>query len=70
MTLLAYWHHNLSPFVPYLQFTDTIGVRWYGLAYVLGFVGGAWLFLGMAYCAYKTRGFRDRPLTIDFSESA
>jgi len=44
MTLFAYWHHNLSPFVPGLQFSENIGVRWYGLAYVLGFVGGAWLF--------------------------
>jgi phosphatidylglycerol:prolipoprotein diacylglycerol transferase len=44
MLPLAYWVHNLSPFVPYLRFTETIGVRWYGLAYVLGFVGGAWLF--------------------------
>ena len=44
MLPLAYWHHNFSPFVPFLRFTETIGVRWYGLAYVLGFVGGAWLF--------------------------
>jgi phosphatidylglycerol:prolipoprotein diacylglycerol transferase len=43
MLPLAYWVHNLKPFVPYLQFSETIGVRWYGLAYVLGFVGGAWL---------------------------
>jgi len=43
MTPLAYWVHNFSPFLPGLQFTETIGVRWYGLAYVLGFVGGAWL---------------------------
>jgi phosphatidylglycerol:prolipoprotein diacylglycerol transferase len=35
---LAYWVHNLSPFV--VQFTDTIGIRYYGLAYLLGFVGG------------------------------
>jgi len=44
MLPLAYWVHHLSPFVPYLRFTENIGVRWYGLAYVLGFVGGAWLF--------------------------
>ncbi len=41
--LLAYWIHNFSPFLPGLQFTEAIGVRWYGLSYVLGFVGGAWL---------------------------
>lgn len=38
---LAYWVHDLSPFL--FQFTDSIGVRYYGLAYLLGFVGGAWL---------------------------
>jgi phosphatidylglycerol:prolipoprotein diacylglycerol transferase len=43
MPIFAYWTHDLSPFVPFLQFSDTLGVRWYGLAYVLGFVGGAWL---------------------------
>jgi phosphatidylglycerol---prolipoprotein diacylglyceryl transferase len=37
----AYWVHDLSPFV--IQFTDTIGIRYYGLAYLLGFIGGAWL---------------------------
>lgn len=36
---LAYWVNHLSPFV--IQFTDTIGIRYYGLAYLLGFVGGA-----------------------------
>jgi phosphatidylglycerol:prolipoprotein diacylglycerol transferase len=44
MLPLAYWVLHPHPFVPFLQFTETIGVRWYGLAYVLGFVGGAWLF--------------------------
>ena len=38
---LAYWVHNLSPFL--IRFTDTIGLRYYGLAYLLGFVGGALL---------------------------
>lgn len=44
MLPLAYWVHNLSPFVPFLRFSDTVGVRWYGLAYVAGFVGGVWFF--------------------------
>ncbi len=43
MSLLAYWTHDLSPFVPGLQFSDTFGIRWYGLAYVLGFLGAFWL---------------------------
>ena len=29
------WVHNLSPFL--IEFTEGIGVRWYGLAYLLGF---------------------------------
>ncbi|HRE81671.1 MAG TPA: prolipoprotein diacylglyceryl transferase [Opitutaceae bacterium] len=36
---LAYWVHDLKPYL--IQFTDTIGVRYYGLAYVLGFLGAA-----------------------------
>jgi phosphatidylglycerol---prolipoprotein diacylglyceryl transferase len=43
MLPLAYWTHDLSPFVPFLHFSENVGVRWYGLAYVLGFVGSAWL---------------------------
>ncbi len=38
---LAHWVHDLSPFL--YQFSDTIGIRFYGLAYLLGFVGGAWM---------------------------
>ena len=37
----THWVHYLSPFL--LQFSETIGIRYYGLAYVLGFVGAAWL---------------------------
>lgn len=32
------WVHNLSPFA--IQFTETFGIRWYGLAYLSGFVLG------------------------------
>ena len=38
---LAYWVHDLSPFL--IQFTDTIGVRYYGLAYLAGFAAGWYL---------------------------
>lgn len=34
MTLAA-WLHDLSPFL--VKFTDTFGLRWYGLAYAAGF---------------------------------
>ena len=33
--MLAYYLHDLSPYV--IRFTDTVGLHWYGLAYVLGF---------------------------------
>ncbi len=29
------WVHNMSPFV--IQFSETFGIRWYGLAYLTGF---------------------------------
>jgi phosphatidylglycerol:prolipoprotein diacylglycerol transferase len=43
MTPFAYWTHNLSPFVPFLRFSENVGVRWYGLAYVASFVAAVWL---------------------------
>ncbi|HLP02351.1 MAG TPA: prolipoprotein diacylglyceryl transferase [Opitutaceae bacterium] len=36
-----YWVHDLSPFL--WEFAPGIGIRYYGLAYVLGFVIGLWL---------------------------
>jgi phosphatidylglycerol:prolipoprotein diacylglycerol transferase len=38
---LAYWVHDLSPFV--IQFSDTFGIRYYGLAYIAGFAAAWWL---------------------------
>lgn len=40
-TTTTHWVHDLSPFL--VQFSENIGIRYYGLAYVLGFVGAAWL---------------------------
>jgi phosphatidylglycerol:prolipoprotein diacylglycerol transferase len=34
--LATHWVHDLSPFL--VQFTETFGIRWYGLAYVAGFL--------------------------------
>lgn len=39
--LLAYWVHDLSPFL--IRFSGNFGIRYYGLAYLLGFVGAWWL---------------------------
>jgi len=42
LPLLAFWVHTPHPFL--IQFTDNIGIRYYGLAYLLGFVVAGWLF--------------------------
>jgi phosphatidylglycerol:prolipoprotein diacylglycerol transferase len=42
---LAYWVHDLDPFL--IRFHGDIGIRYYGLAYVLGFYGG-WMLLRAA----------------------
>lgn len=39
--VLAYWTHNLSPFL--LRFGDNFGIRYYGLSYLLGFLTAWWL---------------------------
>lgn len=39
--LLAYWVHDLDPFL--FQFSENFGIRYYGLAYLLGFFAAAWL---------------------------
>lgn len=37
----SYWVHNLDPFL--IRFWGEVGIRWYGLAYILGFVAAWWL---------------------------
>ena len=41
-----YWLHRLSPFA--LQITESIGIRWYGVAYVLSFLCAGWLYRHLA----------------------
>lgn len=43
MPPLAFWVHDLSPFV--IRFGENFGIRWYGLSYVLGFLAGGWLMM-------------------------
>ena len=38
LTLADAWLHDLSPFV--VRFSQSFGLRWYGLAYALGFLAG------------------------------
>lgn len=42
---------------------------WWGLRTPAKVVGGIWFAIGLTYAAIKTRGFRRRPVMIDFSES-
>ena len=44
-------------------------IFWIGLPNRAKIVGGLWLAAGVAYSAYKTRGFRERPLSFDFQET-
>jgi phosphatidylglycerol:prolipoprotein diacylglycerol transferase len=40
--ILAFWVDRLDPFI--IRFGGNFGLRWYGLAYVAGFVAAGWLF--------------------------
>jgi len=44
-------------------------IFWIGLPNRAKIVGGLWLAAGVVYSAYKTRGFRERPLSFDFQET-
>lgn len=46
MTPIAAWVHTWDPFL--VKFSDNFGIRYYGLAYVMGFVGAAWLMIRYA----------------------
>lgn len=39
---VAYWVHTPHPFL--VRFSENFGIRYYGLTYLLGFAGAAWLF--------------------------
>lgn len=48
--VLAYYLHDLSPFI--VEFGNGLGLRWYGLAYVLAFLLGYWLYRWLAERRY------------------
>ncbi len=54
--------------VPLLGFVFCLWI-WLGLKTPAKIVGGVWLGAGFVYSAIKTRGFRQRPIMVDFSES-
>ncbi len=54
MNVLAYYLHKLDPFI--FHVTNTLGPRWYGLAYVCAFICGYALLLWLS-----KRGYADLP---------
>jgi len=54
--------------MPLLGFVFCLWI-WIGLKTPAKIVGGTWFLIGLSYCAIKTRGFRTRPIMIDFTES-
>jgi len=52
--VLAYFLNDLSPYI--IQFPNGMGLHWYGLAYVLSFLIGGWLYRWLA-----ERGYTDLP---------
>jgi phosphatidylglycerol:prolipoprotein diacylglycerol transferase len=49
--MFAYYIHDLNPFL--IQFTETWGIRYYGLAYLLAFVVGYFLYRRLAEKGYS-----------------
>ena len=49
--LLAYYINDLSPFA--IRFSGEIGIRWYGLAYLAGFIIGIFLYRRLAVRGYS-----------------
>ena len=48
--VLAYFLNDLSPYI--IQFPNGMGLHWYGLAYVLSFLIGGWLYRWLAEHRY------------------
>jgi phosphatidylglycerol---prolipoprotein diacylglyceryl transferase len=46
----AFYVHHLSPFL--IQFNEQLGIRWYGLAYIAGFIGAFYLMKWLARNGY------------------
>jgi phosphatidylglycerol:prolipoprotein diacylglycerol transferase len=46
----AFYVHHLSPFL--IQFNEQVGIRWYGLAYIAGFIGAFYLMKWLARKGY------------------
>lgn len=60
-------HFVTDALLPLLGFLFCLWI-WCGLQTPAKVVGGIWFAVGLTYAAVKTRGFRERPVMIDFSE--
>jgi putrescine importer len=80
VNLSAFWHFGLLQrgqrrkvladiVLPMIGFAFCASI-WWNLNVLAKIVGGIWFAAGLVYLAFATRGFRERPKTIDFSESA
>ena len=54
--------------LPTLGFLFCFGI-WLGLKTPAKLIGGAWLLAGIIYAAIRTRGFRKKPVMLDFTET-
>jgi phosphatidylglycerol:prolipoprotein diacylglycerol transferase len=54
LNFLAYYLHNLDPFI--FRLSENVGPRWYGLAYVLAFTSGYWLMTWLSKRGYADIG--------------
>jgi amino acid transporter len=61
-------HFLFDCVVPGLGFLFCLGI-WLGLATPAKIAGGIWFVFGTIHLIYQTRGFRKKPVMIDFSES-
>lgn len=64
-TLRIFFINFVSPLVGFL----ICFWIWLNLSHVAQIIGGCWLLFGLLYLAVKTKGFREKLVQIDFSES-
>ena len=80
VNMATFWQFNVVPppeykrrafadiVMPLIGFVFCLWI-WLGLKTPAKIVGGVWFLAGLVYAAIRTRGFRTRPIMIDFTES-
>jgi len=80
VNLATLWSHYIQPPESYRPrlFRDAVlpiagfllcFLIWLGLPNLSKVVGGIWLSIGIIFCAVRTKGFRERPVLFDFTDS-